>query len=229
MALTYVGHGAAAAFSAVSSIIVLTPAGLATDDLLVVVVGFEQVAAGSGPWISGTPQLGWSRACYQSPAGTGSGIEIWTANWKFGGQTTFNFFVARTGIARESAYRCPAIGGPALDKATTAQHTGDNPVCPSIDTNRDNTTVVHCAAMKLKSPGYVYPAPDTKRWDNARAGVFGNVEAALGDRNQAAAGTSGTYTITAATPTGSNEGATATLAVGCTSKVSRLPYMHAGP
>lgn len=229
MAVSYVGHGAAAAFSAVPSIIVLVPAALQVNDLLVVVVGFESVAAGSGPWISGTPQLGWSRACYQSPSATGSGIEIWTANWKFGGQTTFNFFTSRTGIARESAYRCPDIGGPAVDSTATQQHTGNNPVCPSVVTQRDNATVVHCAAMKLKSPGYVYPAPDTKHWDNARAGVFGNVEAALGDRVQAASGASGTYTITATASAAGQVGATATLAVGCTSKRSRLPYMHAGP
>ena len=216
-------------FSGSTVQIVNVPGSVGANDLLLVVFGFENVAAGSGPWVSGTPQAGWSRLCYQAPAGTGSGLEIWTANWTTGPSTTFNFFAAMTGVIREGRWRC-SNGIRAIPYgAVTQTHTGDNPIAPSMTTTEDVQLVFAACAMELASPGFTAPAGYAEHIDNTRAG-FGTVEITIADISQAIAGASGTATFTATTATGTDEGATAAFAAGCAdTRVCQLPYLHAGP
>lgn len=228
MAMTSVGFGATAQFTGTSSVIVFTPAGLQTHDLLFVAFAFSGVGAGSGPYVSGSPQLGWYRAGYAAPAGTGVGVEVWYALWDVGTQTTFNFAASSSGVAREQAFRCPAGVDSSLDVWAGQSHTGDNPVCPSIDTAHADSLVIGVAGSLLAAPGFAWPAGYTEGIDNTRAG-FGTAEVSNAYANQAAPGDTGTITTTATASPAGTEGATMTLAFSCGNERVKLPYLGVGP
>lgn len=205
-----------------------TPGGLVLNDLLLAVFGFEGVAAGSGPWITGTVQGGWNRAYYQDPAGAGSGLEVWWATWSTGSFTTFNFVGAMTGVCAEAAYRCP-LRKEALEDVNASQSwTGDNPVAPAINAAKEGELVFVAAAEELAAGGYTFPAALTERFDAARGGVAGNVQIAFGDEAAPAQGDTGSFTLTATSAGGADEGATGTCGFFCPGGV-QLPFMHAGP
>lgn len=228
MAMTFIGQGATAQWSGATSVVIFTPGSLQTHDLLFVAFAFTTVGAGSGPYISGTPQGGWNRAGFQAPAGNGVGIEAWYALWDVGNQTTFNFTGTYSGVAREVNYRCPAGVDSSLDSAGGQSQTGDNPVCPSIDTAQPDSLVIGVAGSLLASPGFVWPAPYTERVDNTRAG-FGTAEISYADANQAAPGATGTITTTATASPAGAEGATMTFAFSCGNERVKLPYLGVGP
>lgn len=228
MALTFIGQGPNASFTAVTSVTVTTPGSLQFHDLLFVAFAFEGVGAASGPWISGTPQAGWSRAGFADPAGTGVGVEVWWALWDSSTLTTFNFFAARSGDAREVNYRCPLGADTQLDVWSGQSHTGDNLVCPDITTLEPDTLVIGVAGSTLASPGFVWPGGYTERTDNTRAG-FGTAEIAYADANQAAPGATGTITTTSTASPAGAEGATMTLGFSCEHGGVKLPYLGVGP
>lgn len=214
--ISFVGVGAAAEGSAVTGLSVPTPAGLANHDLLIVVFGFEGVAAASGPYVSDTgTATGWFRVLSQAPAGgVGTGLEVWAAVWETGLTTPFNFFAAQTVVAREVAYRGNAdTVADAITITASSAVAGDNPVAPTVTTTVPKSWVVPAVAQALAAGAFVYPAAFTRRFDNARGGVSGNAEIAEGDAAQAAPGASGTTTITAASAGGTARGATATVVI----------------
>ena len=212
--ISFVNAGAVAGGVAVTSLTVNTPAGITFHDLLIVVLGFENVAAGSGPYVSDTsPAAGWFRILTQAPVGgNGTGLEVWAASWEVGASTPFNFFAAQTVVAREVAYHnTTASVATAITITNQQSWAGNNPVCPSVTTTIPKSWVVPIGALALAAGSMVYPAPYTRRFDNARAGTSGNAEIAEGDGAQAAPGASGTITLTAAAAGGTARGGTATL------------------
>ena len=212
--ISFVGAGTVAEGVGVTSLTVNTPAGLAFHDLLIVVLGFENVAAGSGPYVSDTnPAQGWFRILTQAPVGgNGTGLEVWAASWEVGASTPFNFFAAQTVVAREVAYRnTKSSVATAITITNNQSWAGNNPVCPSVTTTIPKSWVVPVGALALAAGTMVYPGGYTRRFDNARAGASGNAEIAEGDGPQAAPGASGTITLTAAAAGGTARGGTATL------------------
>ncbi len=228
MSLSLFGVGSAAPFAAATGATVNTPIGLQQGDLLVVVFGFEQVGSGSGPWVSGTPQAGWSRGMFQDPSATGSGLEVWVANWDTGIFTNFNFNGTYDGIAREAAYRCGNALPPTFSDPQTQQQSGDNPAAPSTTTIHDGDEVLICAAYQLTAPGFGTVAPYAQAFDNTRAG-FGTVEITLHNAPQAIKGASGGATWTATASPAGHDGATGAFGSSCFEPQSHLlPILGVG-
>ena len=228
MSLAWFGNGAGVGFAAKTSVILSNAAGSQTGDLLLAVFGFEAVGAGSGPYISGTPQAGWSQLLVQDPSASGSGLEVWQADLDFGPATTFNFTGTYTGIARMATYRC-ANGITAVAYApATQQWTGNNTGIPSTTTLQDGDEVFAVAAQTLAAPGYGAIVGYFQAFDNTRAG-FGTVEITLHDTTQAIAGASGgTAFADTASPAGS-KGSTGAFAASCGDSTKHLlPILHAG-
>ncbi len=235
MAVAFRSQGAAVGFTNAASAILQVGAGSVAGDVLLAGFAFEGVAAGSGPYISGTPQLGWFRLLFQAPSATGAGLEVWGAILGSGSQTTFNFSPNANGVGRMMSYQgsAGAVGNlqPAIESTATAQVTGDNPSCPSIDTLTDDVMAVSFAAMVLTAPGFVWPAGHTEHWDNTRLGVFGTVEGSSGDKLLASPGTLGAVALTATASPAGAKGATATIGVRShwvPGRVQLLPLLGAG-
>lgn len=215
MAITYIDKSSNNAFTAATDEAVIAPVTAMNDDLLVVSFAFESVAAGSGPYVSSGP-TGWSRICYRAPSDTGTGIEVWAAILTASTGSLFNFSHVSSGDARESVYRGITVPGghnvlALVADAQTAQNTGNDPVAPSATADVTDCLVVVSAADTLSGTGFGYPAPYTKRWDNARGGTFGNAEIASGDLSPFGPGATGTISLTApVTPAGA-KGTTATI------------------
>jgi hypothetical protein len=227
MAITFLNAASPVSGSSVTSVSI-PRASSTLDDFLLIVLGFEGVAAGSGPWVvdsSGSAQLGttegWARVCYQAPAATGCGLEVWAAINHGISAVTANFASAKTLIAQMFAWSGEYHGGPTdfiadggtFRAATTEQVSGDNPQAPSIYSFVDELVVV-CAADELQSPGYGTPTPAgwTKRDDQKRS-AFGNVEITLADKITTVEGDTGSIPWAATAAAAGSKGATATLAV----------------
>lgn len=219
--------------ASVSSLTITWP-GTFTAQLLIAVLGFEGVlAAGGGGtgsfdggWVAsigdGVSTHGWIRACLEPPsADGGNGLEVWYLwSWDAGPTTQFNFDAARTAVAQGAVYTGQLDSAGALRAATAAQVTGDDPAAPSIYAYVDELLVA-CAADQLQSPGYGTPTPAgwTKRFDNARASTYGNVEITLADAPVTVEGDSGTIPWAATAAAAGTKGATATLAIRPTAAV----------
>lgn len=187
-----------------------TPSG----QTLIAILGFEGVAAGSGPYVSSVSQAGWNYLATQPPPATGNGLEVWYTNgWSSGNTTTFNFGVAETWVARGLIYNGQFRGiGAAIRTFTAQQWTGNNPQAPSI-TPFTGEMVIAVASDQLAGVGYgapTSPAGYTLRIDNARAGVFGNVEITAADHLATVGTPTGAITWTTNTATGTTKGATMT-------------------
>ncbi len=230
------------AFKEVSSIVSGTgtsidmprPAGVTTGDLLIVVLGFEGVASGSGPWVvpgdgSDTNIVsvpgGWKRVCYQSPSATGNGLEVWAAIHGSGIHVVFPLTGSLPYSSQTASYTgeyetSMSIFDGAIRAATTAQWTGDDPEAPSVYVYSEEM-VVAVGADQLASPGWGAPTPAgwTSRMDAARASSYGNVEITLADKPATVEGNTGTIPFSANSASGSNKGATATLAIRPTAAV----------
>lgn len=239
MSISFTGSSSASTTGSQTSVTISQAGG--SGDLMVLALGFEGRAAGSGPWVDTSaatpgsgiigPATGWYQVGYQAPSATGNGLEVWAA---FHGGTTAqaNFTGSYSAIAAMAAYSgviAAAIGSSVLRDSTFAQWTGDDPECPSIVAVR-RELVVACAAHELQSPGYGDPTPPgwTTRVDAKRGGAFGNVEVAIADIVAAADGATGQIPFNATAETGTTKATTATLAVRAPAEVfaAGSPLVH---
>jgi hypothetical protein len=228
MAISYVGNISASSNGTTQLTVSNLIPGLASGDFTIVALGFEGVAAGSGPWVDGTfvpsdhsivsNTTGWLRLLYQAPSATGVGLEVWAAIHGSGRTLEkFNLISSLAVVAAVAAYRgqahsdVPPPTASPVRVTATAQWTGDNPAAPSLSALAGEL-VVAVTALQVNTPGYTAPAGYTQRIDVARAGAHGNAEVAIADKVATTAGATGTIPF-GATTTGSPKGATATIAV----------------
>lgn len=225
MAFTYRGSANATA-TAATEIDCSRPAGVTVGDIIVAVVAFEGVAAGSGPWIIPNngqlsalyigPSQGWQQACWQSPSATGVGIEVWTAI--HGGGTVQNalFAASQNAVTVTVAYGgeynpTGNITGGAVRLEPTAQVTGNQPPAPSVLAN-GGELVVAVGGDQMGGGGFGAPSGLTNRVDVARSGA-GTVEATIADYTTSTAGNTGPITFPNAAASSSTKGSTATLVI----------------
>jgi len=211
-----------------TQITVNRPGGVAVGDLLIVILGFEGVAAGSGPWVvpgdgSDTTVVGeaegWKQVCYQAPAATGCGLEVWAAIHISGDHEKFNLvgslsYVAET-VSYTGAYDAltGTISDGAIRGATTEQVSGDSPNSPAIHAF-ENELLIVVGADTLASPGWGAPTPAgwSSRADVKR-GAYGTVEVTAADKPITVEADYGPIPFSAAASPSGADGATATLAV----------------
>lgn len=236
MAITFVANSSNNAYAGSASVTTVNPVGTLAGDLLLCCFCFGSQPAGSGPWVLDAP-AGWLRIIYRAPSAVGVGIEVWGAIQVSGPSSLFDFTGTYEGNMRESVYRgvTPVVPGQItslVSDAQSAQTTGNDPVAPSVTVDQAGSMVVVCAANTLSGTGFGYPAPYTKRWDNADGGVFGNSEDALGENLSAGVGATGTIPLTApVTPAGA-KGTTCTFVIrlnGVVTAKPMLPILGAGP
>lgn len=225
MTITY-ASGIIAGDSGTGTTATFTLAGGASRQLLLVVIGFEGVAPGSGPWVTTVdgsyttePFNGWKRICWQAPSATGNGLEIWAAIWTSSSGASFGFGSSLSYVGVGSAYtgHYDSGGGNGVYDGTvrgavTAQVTGNDPAAPSIFAFQ-NELVVPCGSDQMGASGFGTPVGYNLRTDVARGGSHGNVEAAVADALALASGATGAVTFPQNAVTGTTNGATATLAI----------------
>jgi len=164
------------------------PTGSVAGDLQLACLGIENVAAGSGPWMTATNQ-GWQRAWFQGPVGgNGAGHEVWVS-W-YGSGTTMDFTVSPSSnwVFRGAGWinAAPAATEQSvtglnirdLVRPLSQGQTGSNPSSPTLYSYVDEL-VVALGSGTLTTPGWGTPAGWTTVFDNARAAAFGNVEIKL--------------------------------------------------
>lgn len=229
MAITFVANSSNNAYASSADVTAVLAPGTAVDDLMLCCFCFGSVAAGSGPWVATAP-AGWLRIIYQAPSATGTGIEVWGAIYVSGVSAHFTFNGTYQGNMRESTYRgfAPIVPGQIVSLVGDAKSdvwTGNNPVAPSVNVDVNGSMVGVCAADTLSSTGFGYPAPYTKRWDNAEGGIFGHPEDALGEHIGAAIGATGTIGLTApVTPAGA-KGTTCTFVIRITGVIPSSDFL----
>lgn len=196
------------------------------NDLIIAVIAFEGVTAGSGPWITPNtgqftadyigPSEGWKRCAWQAPSATGVGMEIWAAiNGTLIGTSHAQLTSSLNWVTVQAYYSgiyepTDSITDGAVRAAVSAQVTGDDPAAPSVYAYVDELIVV-CAGDTL-SGGFSAPTGYTQRTDHARSGA-GTVEAAIADAPVTTEGDTGTIPfVGSASPSGA-KGVTATLAI----------------
>lgn len=229
MVIAFVGAGAPASSASTSSLSIPRYVGTQLNNLLLLVIGVENVGSASAPWtIPNTGQFstdvigpftGWERVLAQEPSATGNGLEVWAAINESGfTPVTANFNASYPVVAQmfeySGEYRVGSdITQGTIRASTTAQVTGDNPAAPSVFAFTNEMLFV-AGSDQLNSPGYGTPTPAgwTKRGDAARGGTFGNVEITGADATVLADGNSGLIPWSAVSASG-GIGATATLAV----------------
>lgn len=230
MAITFVANSSNNGFASSADVTVVLAPGTAVGDLLLCSFAFGSVAAGSGPWVATAPS-GWLRIIYRAPSATGVGIEVWGALYVSGASAHFTFNGTYEGNMRQSTYRgfTPVVPGQIVSlvgDAQSVQTTGNDPVAPSVNVDVAGSMVGVSAANVLSSTGFGYPAPYTKRWDNAESGSFGTTENALGEHIGAGSGATGTIPLTApVTPAGA-KGTACTFVIRITGV---LPSTHLLP
>ncbi len=225
MAFAYVGNASASTGGALS-LNCNRPAGTSVGDFLVAVYAFAGVAAGSGPWIIPNngqltadyigPTSGWLQACWQTPSGTGVGVEVWVAIHGSGATQNAKFAVAHactTVAAAWSGEYNPSgtISGGPPSVALTAQVTGNQPAAPSVPV-QDGDLIVACGADLMGVGGFGAPSGFTNRVDVTQGGA-GTVEATIADRVATVAGPTGLVTFPNNAAAGTTIGTTATLAI----------------
>lgn len=225
MAFAFVGN-ANAVGTGVTSLTCNRPAGVAVGNLIVAVYAFENVAAGSGPWIIPNagqfstnfigPAEGWQQVCWQAPSAAGVGIEVWAAIHGSGATQAAQFAAAQnvtTVTAAWSGEYNPTnlISGGAVRVATPAQATGNQPPAPSVAAN-SGELIIACAGDLMTGALFGTPSGFTSRVDVARAGA-GTVEATIADAVAPIAGPTGLIIFPNAAAAAATRGATATLAI----------------
>lgn len=225
MAFAYVGN-ANAAGTGVTTLTCNRPSGTAVGNFLVAVYAFENVAAGSGPWIVPNigqlssdyigPVEGWLQACWIAPAATGVGIEVWVAIHGSGATQSAQFAASQNVVTVAAAwsgeYNPTGIITPSTVRlAETAQVTGNQPPAPSVLANLAEL-VVACGGDLMTASKFGTPSGFTNRVDVARSGA-GTVEATIADVTMQAAGATGPITFPNNANATTTRGTTATLAV----------------
>lgn len=207
--------------------------GSTARQLLVMVLGIEGAAAGSGPYVSFDPGhvfggitagSGWQRVLTQPPSAAGNGLEVWAAVWT-SGPGTVPFWFGGTNhayVAQGLVYTGqldpggdPLAVSQGIVRASTKQPwTGDNPECPSIHAFVGEH-VIAVAADQLLTPGFGAPTPAgwSSRFDSARGSAYGNVEITAADKPAAVSGDTGAIPFAASAAASGTKGATATIAV----------------
>lgn len=225
MAFTFRGSASATA-TAATEIDCNRPAGIVTGDIIVALYAFENVAAGSGPWIIPNtgqfsdlyigPSQGWLQVCWQTPSAAGVGIEVWCAMQGTGTVQDAKFVVAQSAVTVTVGYGgeynpSNFISGAPPRIAVTAQVTGNQPAAPSVLAN-GGELIVACGGDLMGGGGFGGPSGFTNRVDVTRAGA-GTVEATIADAVASAAASTGPITFPNAAAAGTTRGATATLAI----------------
>lgn len=213
MTIALQGTSAAISSASASSGTITWP-GSPSGQMLLAVFGFEGVAAGSGPWITGTPQGGWARTCYQAPSGSGNGIEIWNTNgWSSGPTTQFNFAAAMAYVAFGQTYTGQYGQTNVIRASLTAQVTGNNPAAPGGFAFL-NEMIIACSSTQLNSSGYTAAPTGMSGLATAdRGGTHGNVEIATANEVVGVSASYGSFPFIATAASGGTLGATATLFV----------------
>lgn len=225
MAFAYRGN-ASAAGTGVTSLDCLRPAGTQVGDFIAAVYAFENVAAGSGPWIVPNigqlasnfigPAEGWQQACWSAPGAAGVGIEVWVAVHGTGANQTAQFATSQNVVTVAAAWGgeynpTGTMPGGAPRLAPTAQVTGNQPAAPSVLGNQGEL-VIACGADLMGASGFGSPSGFTNRVDATRAGA-GSVEAAIADATLGQAGDTGLITFPNNAASTTTRGTTATLVV----------------
>lgn len=225
MSFSYVGNASGVA-TAGTEIDCNRPAGVAVGNIIIFVVAFEGVAAGSGPWIIPNtgqfstlyigPSLGWQQLCWQTPSAAGVGIEVWGAIHGTGTVNDAKFAAAQNAVGVAVAYSgeynpTGTISGGPPRVATTAQVSGNQPAAPAVVANVGEL-IVACGGDTMGGSGFGAPAGFTNRIDVARAGA-GTVEATIADATATVAGNTGPITFPNAASGAAVKGATATLLI----------------
>lgn len=225
MAFAYVGNASATTGGA-TELDCNRPAGIAAGNLIIALYAFENVAAGSGPWIIPNngqylstfigPAQGWQQVCWQSPSAAGVGIEVWAAVHGSGTVQNAKFaasYAAVTVTAAWSGEYAPTgtISDGAVRLATTAQVTGSQPAAPSVVANAGEL-IIACGGDLMTASKFGTPSGFTNRVDVLRSGA-GTVDAALADAIAATAAPTGPITFPNAASSGTTRGSTATLAI----------------
>lgn len=223
MAFSFTGSTSASG-AGVTSLDTNTPGGVSVGSLMVAVYAFENVAAGSGPWIvpnistagNGVigPASGWMQVAWQAPSAAGVGIEVWAAIYGSGTHFTANFAVAQTavvvGAGWNGEYNPTSLitGGPPR-VASTSQVSGSQPPAPSVNANAGEL-IVACGGDLMTAGKFGTPSGFTNRVDVQRSGS-GTVDAAIADATALVAGATGPVTFPGTANPTSAKGATATL------------------
>lgn len=240
MAFAYVGNASGTAASA-TEIHCNVAAGAVTGNLLIAVYSFENVTAGSGPWIIPNvggfstnyigPANGWLRLCYQDPVGTGMGIEVWGAVLGSGTLQYAMFngtYSAVTVTAAYSGEYAPngSIFDGAVRLATTGQWTGNAPASPSVFALAGEL-VIACGADAMTGT-FGNPTGYTDRVDTARAGA-GTAQATIADAAASATGNTGLIQFPNTAFTSTTQGSMATLAIRPSTVTTPNSYDIDGP
>lgn len=224
MAFAYVGNASGTA-AAATEIHCNRPAGVVAGNLIIAVYSFENVAAGSGPWITPNvgqfnsnyigPAQGWLQLCQQDPIGTGMGLEVWGAVHGTGTIQYAMFNSAQSAITVTAGYSgeyAPngLISDGAVRVATTAQATGNAPSSPSVFAVAGEL-VIACGSDAMTGT-FGNPTGFTDRIDAARAGA-GTAQATIADAVQGSTGNTGLITFPNTAFTTTTQGSMATLAI----------------
>lgn len=210
----------------VTSLTLNVPAGISAGQLLVSVWAFENVAAGSGPWIIPNtgqfnpdglgPAKSWQQVAFQSPSVAGVGIEVWASIYSSGTDTIGNFAASQNVTAVIGAWSgeynpTGLISGAPPRVATSAQVTGNQPAAPSVTPNSGDL-IVACGGDLMTASKFGTPSGFTNRVDVARSGS-GTVEATIADATAGVSAPTGPITFPNSAASSSTAGATATLAL----------------
>ena len=205
----------------------------AVGNLIVAVLAFQGVAAGSGPWVDSNPgqyttdyigpSSGWARIGIQAPSATGVGIEVWAAiSGTTIGTSHAALLTSRTWQTVQAYYSgVYAPNGNINDGAVRAsafqQWTGNTPQAPTVNATQ-NDMVLPVAGMLMVSPGFGTPTGSanegtfTTRSD-AAGGGFGTVETVISDAPCLTSGATGAITWPGNAASSGTPGATATLVI----------------
>ena len=225
MAFTYRGSANAVA-NAASEVDCNRAANAVAGDLLLLLVAFEGVAPGSGPWIVPNvgqltslyigPAQGWQQVLWQAPASTGVGIEVWAAILGSGSFNYAAFAANQNAVAVTVAYGgaynpTGSFNGAQVRESASRQVTGHQPAAPSVQANNGDL-VVACYGDLMTAAGFGTPSGYTNRVDVAR-GAAGTVEAAIADRTATVAAPTGLISSPQLAASATTPGSTATLAI----------------
>lgn len=201
----------------------------AAFDLLLIVLGFEAVAPGSGPWVApnSTPGHlsstgnGWKQLLAQDPEAAGCGLEVWAAVYGSGSVAIadFNASYAVQGLMAiyrgeyyDSSAGVAEIFTGAIRGSESAQVSGDDPAAPPVHSFVDELVIAVGADTLAGGWGTPTPTGWSSRADYARGGA-GTVEITLADKPTTVEGDTGAIPWSAAASPSGARGATATLAV----------------
>lgn len=247
MSIAFRAAGAAATYSAVTTVSVARPAGTAALDFLCITFAFESVAAGSGPYIVPNtgqfaanvigPATGWLRAGWQAPAATGAALETWVAINGGAGSVVANFVASSTGVAvmcgwTGAYYTTGTISDGALRVAAFQPWTGNQPQSPAVSAFIGEL-VLAVGSSLMQTPGFGTPTGNgnegsyTSRADVKR-GAFGTGETTQADALAILDGTTGAITFPGNASASNTPGAMGTLvvrALGTTLAGSTQPFV----